>query len=72
MGRRTKHQRRSARRQSGWLLGALAWLLALGLLAAGAAAGAAWWWLGAPLGLARPSVELSIEPGSTPQQVAQA
>ncbi|HEX2013234.1 MAG TPA: endolytic transglycosylase MltG, partial [Roseateles sp.] len=35
-------------------------------------AGAAWWWLERPLSLDRPSVELSIEPGTAPQQVAQA
>nr|WP_137940889.1 endolytic transglycosylase MltG [Paucibacter sp. M5-1]MCZ7884789.1 endolytic transglycosylase MltG [Paucibacter sp. M5-1] len=45
-------------------------LLALGL--AGAGAGAAWWWLDQPLALDKPAVELSVEPGSTPQQVAQA
>nr|WP_238139425.1 endolytic transglycosylase MltG [Roseateles aquatilis] len=39
---------------------------------AGGAAGAAWWWLGQPLVLAGTSVELSIEPGTAPQQVAQA
>ena len=52
----------------GWLLSLL--LLALGL--AGAGAGAAWWWLGQPLALDKPAVELSVEPGSSPQQVAQA
>ena len=39
------------------------------LLAAGAAA--AWWWVHAPLDLERPSVELSIEPGTSPREVAQ-
>lgn len=62
--------RKNGKKQSGSLLGALAWLLALGLLAAGAAAGGAWWWLGQPLSLHKPSVELSIEPGTAPQQVA--
>lgn len=52
----------------GWLLSLL--LLAFGL--AGAVAGAAWWWLDQPLALDKPAVELSIEPGSSPQQVAQA
>ena len=49
------------------------WLL-LGVLVAAAAvlAGAALWWLQRPLPLAGPSAELSIEPGATPQQVAQA
>lgn len=50
----------------------LAWLVGLVLLAGAAAAGAAWWWLGRPLPLATPSVELSIEPGATPREVAQA
>lgn len=53
---------------AGWMLS----LLLLALLLAGGGAGAAWWWLKQPLPLASPSVELSIEPGSTPQQVAQA
>ena len=52
----------------GWLLSLL--LLAVGL--AGAGAGAAWWWLDQPLALDKPAVELSVEPGSSPQQVAQA
>jgi UPF0755 protein len=54
------------------LLRLLGWLLALLLLAAVALAGAAWWWLDRPLPLAAPSVELSIEPGSSPREVAQA
>jgi UPF0755 protein len=51
---------------------ALRGLLVLLLLAAIAAAGAAWWWLRQPLPLAAPSVELSIEPGMTPREVAAA
>ncbi|MGM9480656.1 endolytic transglycosylase MltG [Roseateles sp. NT4] len=51
-----------------WLLRAL---LAL-LLIAGLAAGAAWQWLRSPLSLAAPSVELSIEPGTNPAEVARA
>ena len=47
-------------------------LLGLLLLGAAAAAGAAWWWLERPLPLAGASAELSIEPGTSPQQVAQA
>ncbi len=47
------------------------WLVAAALLAAGAAA-AAWWWLQQPLPLAAASVEVSIEPGSTPRDVAKA
>jgi UPF0755 protein len=50
----------------------IAWLVGLLLLAAGAAAGAAWWWLQRPLPLAAASVEVSIEPGATPREVAQA
>lgn len=44
-------------------------LAALLLLAAGAAA-AAWWWLNRPLPLAAPTVELSIEAGMSPREVA--
>lgn len=46
-------------------------LLSLLVLAA-AAAGAAWWWLNRPLPLATPTVELSIEPGTSPRAVAEA
>ncbi|HOM15323.1 MAG TPA: endolytic transglycosylase MltG [Rubrivivax sp.] len=48
-----------------------AWAAALLLLAAIAAA-AVWLWLQRPLPLAAPTVELSIEPGTSPRQVAQA
>jgi UPF0755 protein len=41
----------------------------LGLLAA---VGAAWWWLDKPLVLLKPSVEMSIESGATPREVADA
>jgi UPF0755 protein len=51
-----------------WLLVATAVLL---LLLATAAAGA-WWWLQRPLPLASASAELSIEPGTTPRDVAAA
>lgn len=37
-----------------------------------AAAGSVWWWLDRPLPLAAERVEISIEPGQTPRQVAQA
>ncbi|MBL8305673.1 MAG: endolytic transglycosylase MltG [Rubrivivax sp.] len=58
--------RRSLGSRLGWpLLGTL-------LLAAALLAGAAWWWLERPLPLSGASAELSIEPGATPQQVAQA
>jgi len=42
------------------------------LLALLAAAAAAWWWVQQPLSLASASVELSIEPGTPPRDVAQA
>ncbi len=35
-------------------------------------AGSAWWWLQAPLPLAADSVEVSIEPGTPPRDIAQA
>ena len=43
-------------------------LLALG----GGAAAAVWWWTLRPLPLATPSVELSVEPGTSPRVIAQA
>jgi len=55
----------SWRRRVGLVIGLAAALLA-------AAAALPWWWLERPLALARPSVELSIEPGSNPREVAQA
>lgn len=42
------------------------------VLTAGAAAASVWWWLDRPLALATPSVELSIEPGTPPREVANA
>ena len=51
-----------------WLLRALVAVL----LIAGLAAGAVWQWLRSPLALAAPSVELSIEPGTNPAEVARA
>jgi UPF0755 protein len=42
------------------------------LIVAAVGAGAAAWWLNHPLTLAAPTVELSIEPGTPPRQVAQA
>ncbi len=47
-------------------------LLLLVLLAAGGVVAAAWWWLERPLELATPSVEVSIEPRTSPRDVAQA
>ena len=49
-----------------WLL----WLSVLLALPLGAA-GAFWWWLDRPLALAQPTVELSIESGTTPREIAQ-
>jgi UPF0755 protein len=46
-------------------------VLLLSVLVAGAAALWAWLWLDRPLTLARPQVELSIEPGTSPRVVAQ-
>jgi UPF0755 protein len=40
------------------------------LLAAIALAGAAAWWISRPLDLATPVIELSVEPGMTPREVA--
>jgi len=42
------------------------------LMLAAAAAGAAFWWLQQPLPLATSTVEVSIEPGTPPREVAQA
>ena len=47
-------------------------LLLLTVLTAAGAAVAAWWWLDRPLALASPVVELSIEPGTAPREVARA
>lgn len=44
--------------------------LLLLLLAAAGAGGAAWWWLQNPLTLSADSVEVSIEPGTLPREVA--
>jgi len=47
-------------------------LAALVLLAMGAAAGGAAWWLNRPLELAADTVELSVELGTSPREIAQA
>jgi len=52
--------------------GLLVWGMILATLAAAAAAGAAWWWLQTPLRLGAPAVELSVEAGTPPREVAQA
>ena len=51
-----------------WLLRAVL----AGVVVAGLTAAAAWQWLRSPLALAAPSVELSIEPGTNPADVARA
>ncbi|MEP7301259.1 MAG: endolytic transglycosylase MltG [Caldimonas sp.] len=47
-------------------------LLVVALVALVASASAAWWWLHRPLTLSADPVELSIEPGSTPREIADA
>nr|WP_295080244.1 endolytic transglycosylase MltG [uncultured Roseateles sp.] len=47
-------------------------LLLMVVAVAALATGWAWWWLDQPLELATPTVELSIEPGTPPRDVAQA
>jgi len=51
---------------------ALRLLLLLTVLAAAGLAATAWWWLDRALPLAAPTVELSIEPGTPPREVAAA
>ncbi|RZL39735.1 MAG: endolytic transglycosylase MltG [Rubrivivax sp.] len=51
-----------------WLLRALLVVLLIAALAAGAV----WQWLRSPLTLTAPSVELSVEPGTSPAEVARA
>jgi len=53
--------------------GSRLWLLLLAgpLLVAALLAAATWWWLERPLPLAAASIELSIEPGTTPREIAQ-
>jgi UPF0755 protein len=48
----------------------LAGLLAAALIAAGLLTAAAAWWVLRPLPLAGPAVELSIEPGTSPREIA--
>lgn len=47
-------------------------LLLLGVLALAGLGAAGWWWVERPLGLPAPSVDLTIEPGTTPRAIAQA
>lgn len=47
-------------------------LVVIALIAVLGAAGLAWWWVSRPMPLATPAVELSIEPGASPRDVAQA
>ena len=69
---RSRGTARKTKRQSGrigrWLLS----LLVAGVVLVGGGAGAVWWWLQAPLVLEKSGIELSIEPGTPPQQVASA
>jgi UPF0755 protein len=61
-----------ARRASGSRVWKALTLLVAGLVCACAAlAAAAWWWLQEPLVLRQPSVEFSVEPGTSPRDVAQ-
>jgi UPF0755 protein len=65
--------RRSSGSSPASLLRAAVRLLTLLLLLTGLAAAAlAWWWLDRPLALATDRVELSIEPGTAPREIAQA
>ncbi len=54
------------------ILRALLGLLMLLVLAAAATAGAAYWWINQPLSLAADTIELSVDNGATPRDVAQA
>ena len=65
--------RSSGNRRLWRAVAALAFVIVLAIVLVGAtAAGATWWWLDRPLPLAGASAELSIEPGATPRDVAQA
>ena len=48
---------------------ALRWLAVLLIVGAASAAALAWWWLAQPLPLATPSVEVSVEPGTSPRTI---
>lgn len=54
-------------RRTAWV----GWLIAVLVLPLAAAAAAVWVWLDRPLELAQPTVELSIEAGTTPREIAQ-
>ncbi len=69
---KNRSKKRTDVRGGGGLSRWLMRLLLVALLLAGAAAVGAWWWLQQPLTLDKDSVELSIEPGTPPLQVAQA
>ena len=62
--------RRSSGSRKGWAL--LFMVLGALLVVAAAGVGYAWRWLDSPLPLASATVELSIEPGTPPKEVAQA
>lgn len=59
----------SSVRQKGGALRGLLWLVLAAALLLGATGA---WWLNQPLRLKAPAVELSVEPGSTPREVARA
>jgi UPF0755 protein len=63
-----------ARRSLGFrsFQGVFGGLLLVLAVAAAASAAAVWWWLDHPLPLSQATVELSIEPGTAPRDVAQA
>ena len=70
----TEADRQLALSRCGYIGSPMKWItrfFVLLLAVAVAAAGAALWWLYRPLPLAAASVEASIEPGTTPRQVAQ-
>ena len=60
------------RARVGWLLRLVVAGLVLAAVVAGGLAGGAWWWTAQPLSLAKPAVELSVEPGTPPRAVAEA
>lgn len=51
---------------------ALAAVCAIGLIAIAVAGAAGWWWLQRPLPLAADTVEVSVEPGKSPREIADA
>ncbi|WP_290641493.1 endolytic transglycosylase MltG [Aquabacterium sp.] len=60
----------SVRQKAGVRGGALSTLLGLLVVLALSLGGATYWWLNQPLHLASPSIELSVESGATPRDIA--